>query len=45
MKILTPIYRWLNKSDLKEFVIEQNTFNKVIVGKLDTLIDVIKERK
>ncbi len=44
MKIITPIYRWLNKSDLKEFVIKQNTFNEVIIAKLDTLIEVMKER-
>ncbi len=40
MKILTPMYRWLNKSDLKEFKKEQEKFNDVIEAKVDLLIDV-----
>ncbi len=40
-KIIKYIYRWLNKSDLKEFKDEQHIFNEVIESKVDLLIDVV----
>ncbi len=45
MKMLKTIFRWFNKSDLKEFVVEQHTFNKVIIGKFDLLIELMKKGK
>ncbi len=41
IKTLRYIYRWLNKSDLKEFKKEQETENKIINHKLDMLIDIV----
>ncbi len=41
MRIIKPMYRWLNKSDLKEFKTEQEKFNKVIETKVDLLVDVV----
>ncbi len=41
MKLIKPIWRWLNKSDLKEFKNEQHVFNEVIESKVDLLIDVV----
>ncbi len=41
MKYITPFYRWLNKSDLKEFKQHQEKFNEVIETKVDLLIDVV----
>ncbi len=40
MKYITPIYRWLNKSDLKEFKYEQERWNIKIESKIDVLINV-----
>ncbi len=41
MRIIKPIWRWLNKSDLKEFKVEQHNFNGKIEAKVDLLIDVV----
>ncbi len=41
MRIIKAIWRWINKSDLKEFKQEQHVFNKVIENKVDLLIDVV----
>ncbi len=41
MKVLRYIFRWLNKSDLKEFKQEQLNENKIINHKLDMLVDIV----
>ncbi len=41
MKYLTPMYRWLNKSDLKEFKQEQEKWNIRFESKIDLLVDIV----
>ncbi len=45
MKVLTPMYRWLNKSDLKEFKTEQEKWNVRFESKIDTILHYTKGRK
>ncbi len=40
MRIIKPIYRWVNKSDLKEFKKEQEKWNIRFESKIDVLVNV-----
>ncbi len=40
MRVIKPIYRWVNKSDLKEFKKEQEKWNIKIESKIDILVNV-----